>query len=439
MADELLKSEVQSSNQSGPGSNEGKPTEDPEKKKTKLEADKLAIELPGYKNRLELEKKKLESELSDWRFRVAAAVITGIASVLAFFIGKAVERTSDTSKERNELVLQRDREENEDFKKNLASLGSADAGQREVAAAALRLYVSQPDRPLHSEDHVVESAIRGYEEQRIGEVLRAVSARMPSEADPVVLEEYSWLLVAIPDHALPYAVDVNKKAGSQLTRSAADYVAWSLPNPPQFQDLGCENDDTNPHNAENQKEIEQRYKLFKNLVARTPLPFEGTLYEGEQVLPAFELLFLLRTPTLKEFFQRECRYIVDLSSPMSGGQRVGEASKSYEDLLRNVRVMSVSSLTLNRILRSAKGQVKSDLSGTFMVNGTLNNLNLSQSAFKGSYLVGIASHFTCEDCDFSSADLSQFHFSAPCHIARAVFHGVSPDAMKGLNISSCDH
>ncbi len=336
-------------------------------------------------------------------------------------------------------MLQRDREDNEDFKKNLALLSSADAGQRVVAATALRLYcLASKNRPLYGEDPVVEKALRDLDEQRIDEVLRTVSARMPSEADLLVLENYSELLTAVPRRALPYAVNINMRAGPQLARSAADYVAWGLRNPSQFQDLGCQNDETNPHNSENQKQVNEKYDQFKQLVARTPLPFEGSIYKGQRVLPTFELVPVLRTPTLNEFFQRECRYIVDLSSQMKEDQRVKESSKSYDELLRAVRVMSASSLTLNRILQGVNGQVEQrDLSGTFMVNGTLDELNLSKGMFTSSYITGIARKFTCEDCDFSKADLSQFHFSAPCNVHNAKFDGVSPEAMKGLNLASC--
>ena len=80
--------------------------------------------------------------------------------------------------------------------------------------------------------------------------------------------------------ALPYAVNINTRAGPQLARSAADYVAWGLRNPSQFQDLGCENDETNPHNSENQEQVNEKYSQFKQLVARTPIALRGWHLRG---------------------------------------------------------------------------------------------------------------------------------------------------------------
>jgi hypothetical protein len=62
-----------------------------EKEKAKLEASKLGIEFRNYERRLELEDKKLESDVKDWYFRAFVAIITTIASVAGFFFGKIYE------------------------------------------------------------------------------------------------------------------------------------------------------------------------------------------------------------------------------------------------------------------------------------------------------------------------------------------------------------
>jgi hypothetical protein len=189
-------------------------------------------------------------------------------------------------------------------------------------------------------------------------VLRTVSVRLPSETDSLLLEEYSELLVAAPSRALAYAVSLDRRAGSQLARSAADYVARSLRNPSQFQDLGCQDDPDNPHNTVNQQEVNKIIDgELKELGARTQMPFEGDIDEGSPANPTVQVKPLVLGRWLNEKFQRECRLIVTLSSQETDGQRVNERSKSYDELKRAVRIMSVSSLTVNRILHRLNGQV----------------------------------------------------------------------------------
>ncbi len=434
----------------------GTPTEDTkaywEKEKARLEAEKLEAESKNYPRRLELEDKKLESDVRDWYFKSLVVIITSIASVAGFFIGKFYERSSDANKQRFELTLQRDREENEDFSKNLALLSSANVGQRAVAAVALRHYVQSASALIKTDatvsdhgfrfgrlvigrlddDSAVEKVVRERDEQRVDQVLRTVSARLPSETDSLILEEYSGLLVAVPGRALPYAVSINRRAGSQLARSAADYVAWSFHDPARFQHQGCQFDSENSHNLANQKEVNQKLDELKELGVRTPMPFEGDVPAGDPASPTFHLLPLIQSSLLDEKFQRECRRVVTLSSQMKESQRVDERSKSRDDLDRAIRVISVSSLTLNRILQQLSGKVAGqDLSGTYMVNGRLDNLDLSKATLASSYLAGQSRYFSCRGCDFSSADLSQLSLLPPFDVTGLKFQGLtSTGALK---------
>ncbi len=205
-----------------------------EKEKARLEARKLSDEVKDYPERLRLEDKKLRSDLKEWYVRIGMTILTGVASVVFFFVGKLFENLGDKHKQINELQLQRDRIENEDFDKNITMLSSADVVQRAIALATLSSYVK------HSQE---EKAAQDQDRERIVRVLGAVSVRLPSETDPFLMQEYAQLMMLTPSISLPYAVTLNREAGPQFARSAAQYVAWNLRNPSRFLPGGCEDGD----------------------------------------------------------------------------------------------------------------------------------------------------------------------------------------------------
>lgn len=394
-----------------------------EKEKARLEASKLSLEFQNYQERLRLEDEKLKSDLKDWYFRALTAVITLIASAASFFIGRIYETSTDENKQRFELQLERDRVENEEFSKNVAMLSSADASQRAGAVATLRWYV-QHSQQL-SESPSEDKATRDRAEQRIEQVLRVVSVRLPSETDPLLLQEYSLLLVLVPSRTLPYIVGLNREAGPQFARSAAQYVASNLRNPSRFQPEGCYNDPHNPQNAANQQEVSEKVEELADLTTRTQMPFEGDIDEsGRSVRTRFSAPPLLRG-RLASLYQLECRRIVDLSSQEKKDQRMNQRTLSSNELLRATRILSFSSLTLNRVLHRLSGQVANqNLDGTFMLNGSLDDLNLSNAKLTESYIAASgAQNFVCEHCDFSYADLSQFYLMPPFNVKASTFKG----------------
>ena len=221
-----------------------------EKEKARLEAYKLRLESQNYEQRLRLEDEKLKSDVKDWYFRVMAAVLTMIATGASFFIGRIYENSTDQSKQRFELMMARERAENDDFNKSVSSLTSSNAGERAAGAAVLQWYLKRAEADAQDETGAEQAKLR------IDRALRMIAVRMPSENDTAVLQEYSAALVDAGQWGLPYAVSINRQAGPQLVRSAAAYIAWNLRDPVRFQPEGCQNDpNKNQHNSQNQEEV----------------------------------------------------------------------------------------------------------------------------------------------------------------------------------------
>ena len=395
-----------------------------EKEKARLEASKLGVEVQNYPERLHLEDEKLKSDLKDWYLRIWMTLLTGIATVASFFIGKAFQNLSDEHKQVYELQLQRDRIENEEFNKNIALLSSADAAQRAVAVATLRRDVQ------HYQD-LSQNAAGGQDPnaQRVDQVLGAVSIRLPSETDSILLQEYSQIFMSAPSRALPYIVLLNRQAGPPFARSAAQYIAWNLRNPSRFSPEGCANDAKNPSNAANQRAVSAEMAGLSELITRTEMPSEGETDESGTLLRAwFDAPKLLAVGRLAKFYQRECRRVLEVSSQTKNDQRMNQRIASENELLRAGRFLSFSSLTLNRVLQKLSGHLANQhLDGTFMINGALDNLNLSGAKLGKSYIVASgAQNFTCENCDFSYADLSQFNLMQPIKVNGSIFKGVDP-------------
>ena len=315
-----------------------------EKEKARLEAQKLEIELHHYEKQLKLQEQKLESDLKDWRVRTLIAIVTALATGFAFFAGKIYENSSEDKKERTQILLQREHAESEDFTKNLASLASANAGEREAAAGNLLWYVNQSQKVLESTH---ESPITlDLSEHRIEQTLSAVSVRLPSETDTAVLEEYSRLLVAVPDRSLHYVVAINSRSGAPLVRAAAGYIAWNVKNPSQFLD-GCDS---------SRDEIKEQLGKLAELVVRTPMPFEGETYGGQHIIPRFSITPLLGG-RLKTEYAFECRRVMALSASLAESGRAGERAKNLDQLAQAARTMSVSSITLTETLGHLHGKL----------------------------------------------------------------------------------
>lgn len=396
-----------------------------ETEKACLEARKLEIEVDHYEKRLDLEQQKLESDLREWRVRTLIAIVTALATGFGFFLGKIYENSNEDKKERFQITLERERTENEEFNKNLALLSSANPGEREAAVANLVWYVQESQRVLAAAN---ESQIsREQAAHRIEQVFSTVSVRLPSETDTAVLEDYSMLLVAAPQRALPSVVALNARAGAPLVRAGAAYIAWNINKPSEFLD-GCDS---------KRKEIAEQLGKLAELVVRTPMPFEGETYEGKHIIPRFSVTQLL-SGRLRTEYAFECRRVMALNASLKESERAQERSKNLEHLAQAARVMSVSSITLTETLGHLRGKLAGrDLNEIFVVTGNLDGLDLSGSKLQRSYINGWAKDFTCDGCNFSYADLSNLHLSPPCSLVKADFSGVPPEALRSMNASLC--
>src|SRR5882672_180767 len=94
------------------------PNLDP-RSKEELERQKLEIELLHYRKRLDLEDKKLESDVRDWYYRIATAVATAVIGVCTFFLGQYFQKRGDEAKRELEAL----QDQNAKFSQVLNSLG----------------------------------------------------------------------------------------------------------------------------------------------------------------------------------------------------------------------------------------------------------------------------------------------------------------------------
>jgi hypothetical protein len=371
------------------GNPSSQPIADPEPDKSKLETDKLKLELLNYAKRLELEDKKLRLDIRDWYFRAITFFLAGIAS---FFGGMIVQHYREKSDQAFQMQQATKRAEEENFSKNLALLSASDPGQRADAAAALEIYViSAPVANTGSQPGENEAE----KQRKEREVAKVVSTRMITEPDITALQSYSELLQTIGRPALPYVVDLDARAAAHFADAAGDYVASHLKNPERFQG-DCESDVR--QNREDVSDLQHDVSL---LIARTADPPFSPPFQSDQMLQA---------PGFINRYFFHCRLILDNRQDQSTAEQKSQRVESLSAVVKDAHILAASSFTLSKILNSLSRHLAGEkLDGAVLVSKNLDETDISGATLKGSYIDGPAKDFTCNGCDFSNAILASFY------------------------------
>jgi len=217
-------------------------------------------------------------------------------------------------------------------------------------------------------------------------------------------------------------VRVNRMSSVQLGRAAGTYVAIQMENPKQqLEQTECDSLSLSSDPKLVQLQLEQRKWLedLKNLVLRSIMPFEGEYSADKSTIPRFDPSALLQTPEVQSAYQLQCKYTLqvrrDQAKPVSGaGKKLERNEEIVRDaqnaLLLATQNVAATSLTLVRILGRVSRENKDwHLERIAIVNGGLDNLDLSGAHLSGAFIQGTALGFKCEKCDLSYGEFGYFH------------------------------
>jgi len=395
-----------------------------EKTKEELEREKLAIELQTYKDRLILEENKARLEIrklerdAHSRYQWVKSVgITTLVSLITFGGGILYQSRSDVEKEAQEK-----------FSQVLVALGNSDPSQRASAADALIPYLA--DRTQRT---------------RALNAATAPTDRLMTDADLGNKEHYSRALTSAGDFLVPVAVDelvrVNRVSTTQLGRAAGTYVATRL-NDPERQLTNTDCNSLSPSSDSSVAAMQEAQRKWLNdlryLVLRSIMPFEAEYAASGSPLPRFDPLPLLQTPEVQAAYQLQCRYTLQLRRDQSD-QPVRRAPKKSEDSSTAIRAsqdslltasqnVAATSLTLLTLLRRVNAQqTDRHLERIAIVNGTLDDVNLSGAHLNGAFIQGTALRFKCQKCDLSYAEFGYLRLSQCGDLRNANVDGMKID------------
>lgn len=388
--------------------------------KDELERRKLEIELAHYCERLELEDKKLKSDVRDWYYRIATAVVTAAIGVGTFFLGQYFQSRGDQAKRELEIL----QDQNTKFSQVVNSLGSSDPAQRATAANALAPYVDV-ERAGAEATEVQAKASREREKLAI----QVLADRLIADPDLRNKEEYSRVLSgAAPqsfDFLLNELVRVNRLSALRFARAIGEYAAARLPE--ERPDETC---DDFP-------QLEGQLEDIRLTVSRIEMPFESVFVEGAPVQAYLRTDALLGNATIREYYQFQCNYVLRNRREIRSilGTKQSKETKNVdaflvstqENLAASARNLSASTLTLLALVRRMKGGLQGkDLEGVVIVNGLLDDLDLSGTNLRNAVIAGTSKNFKCEHCDLRYADFRGLDL-----VTAASFQG---SQMSGLRL-----
>jgi uncharacterized protein YjbI with pentapeptide repeats len=393
----------------------------PSVSKDELERQKLEIELAHYKERLALEDKKLESDVRDWYYRIATAVATAAIGVATFFLGQYFQSRGDESKRELEVL----QDQNTKFSQVLNSFGSNDPAQRAAAANALAAYLDVAHAGA-KETQIQADASRERETLAV----QVLANRLAADPELPNKEEYSRVLSGAAlssfDLILGELVRVNRASALRFARAIGDYAAVRLPEP-KSKDVTCE---------DFPDQVEAQLGDLRETLSRSAMPFESVFVNGAPVTANLRPDAVLQNATIREYYLFQCNYELRsrresqvLVQPNRAEQAKKTASlltSTQDTLIAEARNLSVSTLTLLALVRRMNGKLKGkDLAGVVLVNGSLDDLDLSGANLQNSVVAGSAKNFKCEGCDLRYAD-----FRGLILVGGASFSGSHTDQLQ---------
>jgi len=420
-----------------------KSKEELEREKLEIELEKLEIERATYKTRMDLETRKLESDVKDWYYRVVTAIGTVAIGLSTFFLGQHFQAKSDTAKRQLEIL----EDQNAKFSQILVALGNSDPSQRATAADALKPYLTDVGPQTPGSKAETEAA-----ETRAATAISALADRLITDTDRGNKEHYSRALTSSGPSSLGTSLNevvrVNRISSLQFGRAVGACLATRLQNPKLQLETDCNSlsDSDDPKLRAAQKEQRNQMEDLENLVLRTDMPFESAYLPGGTALPRFNPLPLITTPEVQSTFQLQCRYTLearmqDYSDPGKRVPRKAETeNKAWRDtedaLLLASRNVAATSLTLADLLHRMKGQLKNaHLERVAIVNAPLDGVDLSGASLREAFLEGTALQFVCLQCDLSYADFRYLRLAQGCILKLSNVDGMKLDYDKGYGIN----
>jgi hypothetical protein len=389
-----------------------------EREKLEIELEKLEIERKTYKTRMDLETRKLESDVKDWYYRVVTAIATVAIGLSTFFLGQHFQAKSDTAKRQLEIL----EDQNAKFSQVLIALGNSDPSQRATAADALVPYLTDLGPKASANREESEAA-----QTRAATAIASLADRLITDADLGNKEHYSRALTLSGQSSLVTSlkevVRVNRISSLQFGRAAGAWLATRLQNP----ELQLQTDCNSLSNSDEPKlrlaQEEQRKHLeeLQNLVLRAVMPFESVYQVGGTAVPRFNPLPLLTTPGVQSTYQLQCRYTLQgVMEPQIHSRdkrekveaEIQASHDTEEAVLLASQNIAATSLTLADLLRRMKGHLQgAQLERVAIVNVSLDGMDLSGASLREAFFDGTGIQFLCIQCDLSYADFRYFRLA----------------------------